>query len=104
MKLAGLLHKLFPRLRARATAREAATRLCRNLLPDGEPIRGSVICADEPDRYVVRVFCGTREVSLDTYMLPPWRECLIFAVAKDTYSAALLTDDDDEEKYRPAIR
>lgn len=100
MKLAGLLYKLFPRLCARALAREAATRLCRAALP-GEPILGSVICADEPGRYVVRVFCGNRPASPDTYMSPPWRECLIFAVTKDTYSAARLTDD---EEYRPTIR
>jgi hypothetical protein len=100
MKLAGILYKLFPRLRARAAAREAATRLCRTVLPD-EPILGSAICADEPGRYVVRVFCGHRPASAETYLLPPWRVCLVFAVAKDTYSAAQLADD---EKYRPTIR
>jgi hypothetical protein len=97
---AGLLYRLFPRLRARAIAREAARLACHDLLP-GEAIMSASVCADEPSRYVVRVFCGERPASAEARMLPPWRECLIFAVTKNTYVAARVTDD---EKYRPTIR
>ncbi len=98
--MAGLLYKLFPRARAKAKAREAARRMCQALLP-GEPVMGASICADEPGRYVVRVFCGIRPASPATYRLPPWRECWVVAVAKETYSAERITDD---EQYRPMIR
>ena len=100
MNLARLIRKLFPRTHARAMAKEAASRACHTLLP-GEPILGATICADEPGRYVVRVFCGNRPASPEVYRLPPWRECLIFAVMKDTYSAEQIRAD---EKYRPMIR
>ena len=99
MILAGLLYKLFPRMRARASAREAASQACHALRP-GEPILGSCICADEPNRYVVRVYCGNRP-DFEIHRLPPWRECLIFAVMKDTSSAEQIMND---EKYRPIIR
>lgn len=84
----------------RAIARRMARESCRALLPE-EPILGASVCADEPGRYVVRVFCGNRPVSVETYRLPPWRECLIFAVAKDTHAVQQLTDN---EKYYPVIR
>jgi len=98
MLLVELFHQLFPRVRAKARAKAAATEACRALLPM-EPILGTWICADETDRYVVRVFCGHRPPSGEK--LPPWRECVIFAVTKDTHTAQRLTDD---EQYRPVIR
>lgn len=100
MNLADLLYRLFPRMRARARAREAASEACRLLLPD-EPILGSAICAEEPGFYVVRVFCGDRPLSPDLAKLPPWKLCVIFAVSKDTFSAERIIED---EKYRPTIR
>lgn len=79
---------------------EAASQACHSLFPD-EQIRRTSICADEPSRYVVRVFCGDRPTSPELLKLPPWRECLIFAVMKNSYAAERVTDD---EKYRPTLR
>jgi hypothetical protein len=89
-----------PYVGARALARRMARQSCRALLPQ-EPILGTSVCADEPDRYVVRGFCGNRTTSTENYRLPPWRECLIFAVTKDTYDVERLIDN---EKYYPVIR
>jgi hypothetical protein len=59
-----------------------------------------VICADEPERYVVRVFVGRRDDTIAA-KLPPWRDCLVFAVPKDRGPPSLLVDD---ARYRPTIR
>jgi hypothetical protein len=93
-----LLYRLFPRLRARKKAGEVAVLACKKRFPD-ELIRGAVTCADEPGRYVVRVFYGNRPIA--PVMQPPWRGCLIVAVRKDTYADEVIVDD---EQYRPAIR
>jgi len=85
---------------ARSQAQKVVRDLCRSLLPE-EPILGTVICADEADRYVVRVFFGDRPFSAETYMLPPWKECLIFAVTKNSYAVEQIIDD---RKYDPVIR
>jgi hypothetical protein len=96
-----LLYPLFPQLRSRKMAREVAIWACKKLFPD-EPVFGAGICADEPDRYVVRVCYGNRSMSdMATFRLPPWRECLIVAVQKDTYVDEVIVDDG---KYRPMIR
>jgi hypothetical protein len=94
-----LSYLLVPQLRARKKAREVAIGACRKLLPD-EPVCGAGICADEPDRYVVRVFYGNRYVSPTTSRLPPWRGYLIVAVRKDTYVDEVIND----ERYCPTIR
>jgi hypothetical protein len=91
---------LFAPSRAREKARDVAVRACEKHLP-GEPIRGAVICADEPDRYVIRVFYGNRDRSPETFRLPPWRGCLIVAVEKTTYVDEVI---DDDKRYRPTIR
>jgi hypothetical protein len=91
--LASLFSRFFLRRRARAQA-EAA---CRRLRP-GAPIVGTWLCAEEPERFVVRVFCGTRAESLRA---PQWNECLVFAVTPDAARAELLVDD---VAYRPTVR
>jgi hypothetical protein len=58
-----------------------------------------VICADESERYVVRVFVGLR--GQNQRMLPPWRECLIFGVRKDGDPSAVLVED---ARYQPVLR
>lgn len=66
----------FPaRRRAVAKVREVCTSLLR-----GELIRGTYVCADEPERFVVLVFWGTSELEL--IGIPPWKECWSFAVNK----------------------
>ncbi|MBC7795268.1 MAG: hypothetical protein H7Z37_00180 [Pyrinomonadaceae bacterium] len=99
MKFTNLLRYMFPSLLSRGDATKAAKEFCRSYVCD-EPILGTIICANEPERYVVRVFCGYRKVSVENYLLPPWENCLIFAVAKDSYCVEQITDD---EKYRPTI-
>ena len=84
--------------RARRAARDTAEAACRALRP-GEWIMGTWLCAEEADRYVVRVFCGRRG---DTEVrMPPWRECVVFAVAKATFAANVIEDD---EPYEPRLR
>jgi|SRR5580692_8916785 hypothetical protein len=95
-----LLYWFFPQLRAKNVAKEAAIRACKKHLPD-EPILSAVICADETERYVVRVFYGKRPWSSTHYMLPPWLDCLIVAVRKDTYADEIIVDNG---KYYPWIR
>jgi hypothetical protein len=85
--------------RARRRACKVAGDLCRELRP-GEPILGESICANEDDRYVVRVFCGQR-AEARAQMGPPWRECLIVSVKKGSNLAELITED---AAYRPTIR
>ena len=74
-----LLYKLFPSMQAKATAKKLAAQSCQILRPN-EPIFGVIVCADEIERYVVRVFCGKRRFEPEHFRMPPWRECLIFAV------------------------
>ena len=94
-----LLYKLFPSLQAKATAKEFAVQSCQILRPD-EPIFGVVVCADEPERLVVRVFCGERRFETEYFLMPPWRECLIFAVTKDKFSVEQITSGE----YQPVLR
>jgi hypothetical protein len=58
------------------------------------------ICANEIDRYVVRVFCGQHADAM-ALREPGWRECLVVAVKKGSDVAQLITDD---AEYRPTIR
>jgi hypothetical protein len=60
---------------------------------------GASVCADEAERYVVRVFCGRRD--LPPGPQPPWRECLVFAVARGTFAANPVEND---MPYRPRLR
>lgn len=99
MMFSFLLYKLFPDIQAKATAKEVAAQSCQILRPD-EPIFGVIVCADEPDRYVVRVFCGKRRFEPEYPRMPPWRECLIFAVMKDKFSVEQITNGE----YQPVIR
>ncbi len=87
-------------MRARSQAQKVARELSCSLFPE-ESILGTAICADEPDRYIVRVFCGNRTFSDEMYRLPPWKECLIFAVTKNTYAVEQITDN---RRYDPIIR
>lgn len=82
----------------RRRARRAASEACRLLFPS-EPVVGAHICADEPTRYVVRVFFG-KNTQVRT-MRPAWKGWLIFAVLKDSLIAEQIKDDG---KYRPAVR
>jgi hypothetical protein len=91
--------RLLSRFGARGRARELAQESCRRLRP-GEPILGTWLCANEPERYVVRVFLGERTGD-PVKGLPRWRECLIFAVNKDCTVAELVNND---ERYRPVVR
>jgi hypothetical protein len=84
---------------ARRRARAAAEALARDCRPH-EPILGAVICAEEDERYVVRVFVGKRD-NPHSERLPPWRECLVFAVPKNSGSPSLLVDD---APYRSTVR
>lgn len=79
-------------------ARRIAEALCKATYPD-EPVHGSWIGANEPARFVVRVFYGQRPLTYEK--LPPWRGCLIVAVDKTTLAAAPIEND---EPYRPVLR
>ena len=61
---------------------------------------GTWLCAEETDRYVVRVFCGLRAEE-PVRRMPPWRECIVFAVTKQTFVASVVVDD---EANRPRLR
>jgi hypothetical protein len=61
---------------------------------------GTEICANEGDRYVVRVFCGHR-AEAPAEKSPPWRECVIVSVKKGSERAELMAED---AAYRPTIR
>lgn len=80
------LYPLFPQLRTRRKSREIAIRSCQKCLPD-EPVLGTSICANEPDRYVVMVRLGTPPDPLAYPGLRVnWRPGrLIVAVQKNTY-------------------
>ena len=85
--------------RALRRAHKVAGELCQQLRPD-DPVLATVICANESDRYIVRVFCGHRtEAQIDRH--PGWRECLIISVKKGSDVVELVADD---AKYRPTIR
>jgi hypothetical protein len=77
--------------RARRRACKVAGDLCRDLRP-GEPVLGTSICANESDRYVVRVFCGQRTEE-EPRTGPGLRECLIVSVKKGSDLAELITED-----------
>ncbi len=79
-------------------ARRKAEALCQQIYP-GEPLLGSWICANETDRFVVRVFYGQREWTGEK--MPPWRDCLIVAVDKATLQAAPV---EDAAPYQPVLR
>ena len=81
-------------------ARRLAEQLCRELYP-GEPLQGSWICANEPTRFVVRVFCGHEVRTTPYFMLPPWKICVIVAVHKTTLAAEQIIDD---TPYHPILR
>ena len=78
-------------------ARRIAESWCHEHFPH-EPIYASVVCADEPSRFVIRVFCGERPTSEEK--LPPWSSCVVIAVDKLTFVAERVVDD---EPYRPII-
>ena len=80
-------------------AKELACQACQAMHPD-EPIFGVVVCADEPERYVVRVFCGERRYEPMYYRMPLWRECLIFAVLKNQFLVEQITSGE----YEPTMR
>ena len=82
----------------RRNAKREAVRLCRRLNSD-DPVLGSVVCADETDRYIVRVFFGLRPAS--NLLFPPWRDCLIVAVDKESLAAERVVDD---RRYDPVLR
>ena len=82
-------------------ARRIAETLCQSLYA-GEVFQGSYLIADEPTRYVVRVFIGQREWESVPETLPPWRVCVIVGVDKTTFVAAQIVD--GEEAYRPILR
>ena len=101
MKFLKFLYQLPLRIRARAKARNVAIDACHGAFPD-ELIHGAWVCADEPDRYVVRVFCGGRQFVIgEARMLPPWQTCLIFAVTKNTYAVQRLPSGG---RYDPVLR
>lgn len=79
-------------------ARRLAEAWCKQRNPD-EIIHGTWICANEPTRFVVRVFCGQRERTGEK--LPPWQNCSVIAVDKRTLIAAPVADD---APYRPILR
>ena len=89
--------KLIREFRGRFTAQRLAREECQRLLPN-EPVMGSALCANEPTRYVVRVFCGERAPNVER--LPSWKECRVFAVPKGSGPIRQV----DDEKYRPTIR
>ena len=81
-------------------ARRLAEQLCRKLHPS-EPAQGSVVCADEPTRFVVRVFCGRPTTPDLLWPKPKWGVCVIVAVDKYTQEAEQVVDD---TPYRPLLR
>ena len=91
-----MLHFL-AKLRDRKRACALAEKACLVTRPQ-EPIYASQIYADRPDRFIVRVFCGRRSASV--YLMPPWKECLVFAVVKGSNAVEELTD----ERYHPRLR
>jgi hypothetical protein len=68
------------------------------MFPD-DPVMGAAVCADEPTRYVVRVFCGVRDDPV-VRMLPPWKHCFIFSVSKNDNAVQKI----DDGRYRPILR
>ncbi len=82
----------------RRRALAAAEAACRARCP-AEPILGSVVCANEDSRYVVRVFAGRRDVDPLYYRMPPWRHCFVFGVDKQSGAA----DVEEDPKYWPRL-
>jgi hypothetical protein len=80
-------------------ARRLAEQLCGQLYAE-EPVQGSWVCASEPTRFVVRVFCGHRMTPIAT-MMPPWERCVIVAVDKGTWATEQVIED---ALYRPVLR
>lgn len=84
-------------------ARRRAEALCQQTNP-AEPLLGSWICANEPGRFVVRVFYGQREWTSEVAtMMPPWRDCLIVAVDKASLHAVPV-EGEDAAPYQPVLR
>lgn len=85
----------------------AGVRACRQAeclcgrLYAGDPVRSSSVCADEPTRFVVRVFCGYRDPPRDLRPQITWARCIIVAVDKNTRIAEQIVDD---KRYRPMLR
>jgi hypothetical protein len=92
------LWSLIASIPARARAQRVAEEECRRRRP-AESIFGSVVCADEGTRYVVRVFIGRRDKS-ESFRLPPWRECVVIAVPKDGGAPVVV----DDPRYQPTLR
>lgn len=88
--------KLFKSWHDRKIARKESTKLCQSLHPD-EKIFSAVVCADESDRFVVRVFCGQRMEN--EFKTVPWKGCYLFAVSKNDNGVISISD----EKYMPRL-
>ena len=81
-------------------ARRQAERLCGRLYAD-DPVQSSWVYANEPTRFVVRVFCGHRDPPPSLFPRLPWRRCVIVAVDKATEATEEIVDD---KRYRPILR
>lgn len=91
-----IIKNLFRNYRNRNVAKKESIQLCQLLHPD-EMIFGVVVCADEPDRFVVRVFCGQQ--TEHEFKTVPWKNCFLFAVSKNDNSVVSIRD----EKYMPRL-
>jgi hypothetical protein len=89
--------KFFQEFRDRFVAQRVAREACARLMPN-EPILGTALCANEPDRYVVRVFCGKRDPYVER--LPPWTDCKVFVVPNNGGPIQQV----DDAKYCPTLR
>jgi len=105
------LFKQLAKFRASRRARKRALVLAEDLgrrLRPTEPIWNVALRADEDTRYVVLVFCGNAYKDPVVCLRPPWRECLIVAVAKGSeiaeLSAELIEDAEEAQPYQPIIR
>lgn len=85
---------------ARRRAEADAVSACETLRAD-TPIIGATLVAEEPERFVVRVFVGVRNDD-PPQTLPPWTECLVFAIRKDAFAEAASPDAASPDAYREA--
>ena len=85
---------------ARRRAEADAVSACEALRAD-TPIMGATLVAEEPERFVVRVFVGVRD-DAPPKMLPPWAECLVFAIRKDALAERSSPDAESADAYREA--
>ena len=81
-------------------ARRLAEQFCGTLHQE-ESIHGSWVCANEPARFVVRVFYGHRTLVPDLLPAPAWGRCIIVAVDKMTWATEQIIED---KQYRPILR